>query len=170
MTRSNADIAPSAALTIRHIGPGDVEALRMLAQLDSSREPTGEILVADVGGELWAATSVEDRHTVADPFRPTRELVSLLDERARQLRHAGRRPAPLPGGAPPPPPARRPPAPPAFPPLRAGDRGLARGSVARLSELPEIANDSGRWQPLNQRLGITAFGLNGVVRDPEDTA
>src|SRR3954452_7785849 len=105
MTRSNADIAPSAALTIRHIGPGDVEALRMLAQLDSSREPTGEILVADVGGELWAATSVEDRHTVADPFRPTRQLVSLLDERARQparrpaapprqLRHRGRRRTP----------------------------------------------------------------------------
>src|SRR3954468_10493285 len=94
MTRSNADIAPSAALTIRHIGPGDVEALRMLAQLDSSREPSGEILVADVGGELWAATSVDDRHTVADPFHPTGELVSLLDAPARQLRAGGRRRAP----------------------------------------------------------------------------
>src|SRR3954471_19631711 len=94
MTRSNADIAPSAALTIRHIGPGDVEALRMLAQLDSSREPTGEILVADVGGELWAPPGVEARHTVAAPSRPARELVSLLDGRARQLRHAGRRRTP----------------------------------------------------------------------------
>ena len=44
------------------------------------------------------------------------------------------------------------------------------GTVARLSEVPEIANGSGRWQPLNKRLGITAFGVNGVVRDPEDAA
>jgi hypothetical protein len=82
------------SVTIRHIGPGDVEALRRLSAMDSKRQPTGEILVADVGGELWAATSVNDRHTVADPFHPTRELVSLLDERARQLRDAGRRRAP----------------------------------------------------------------------------
>jgi hypothetical protein len=79
------------SVTIRHIGPGEVEALRRLATMDSKREPTGEILVADVGGELWAATSVDDRHTVADPFRPTRELVSLLDARAGQLRDGGRR-------------------------------------------------------------------------------
>src|SRR3954453_5389808 len=107
MTRSNADIAPSAALIIRHIGPGDVEALRMLAQLDSSREPTGEILVADVGGELWAATSVEDRHTVADPFRPPRRRV-------------------------PPPPARAPPPVPAAPPASSGTpaAGALRASPA----------------------------------------
>jgi hypothetical protein len=79
------------SVTIRHIGPGDVEALRRLAAIDSKREPTGEILVADVGGELWAATSVDDRHTVADPFHPTRELVTLLEQRAGQLRDPGRR-------------------------------------------------------------------------------
>jgi hypothetical protein len=90
----NVDIAPSEALTIRHIGPGDVEALTTVSRLDSSREPTGEILVADVGGELWAAISVDDGHTVADPFRPTSALVALLQARARQLRHAGRRRTP----------------------------------------------------------------------------
>lgn len=79
------------SLTIRHIGPSDVEALRRLSALDSKREPTGEILVADVGGELWAATSVDDRHTVADPFHQTRELVALLQQRAGQLRDPGRR-------------------------------------------------------------------------------
>ena len=94
MKLSDAAIAPSAALTIRHIGPDDVEALRKLSGLDSSREPNGEILVADIGGELWAAISVDDRHTVADPFRPTSELVALLDERARQLRRARTRRAP----------------------------------------------------------------------------
>jgi hypothetical protein len=94
MKLSDAAIAPSAALTIRHIGPDDVEALRTLSRLDSSREPTGEIIVADVGGELWAAISVDDRHTVADPFRPTAALVALLDERARQLRRTRTRRAP----------------------------------------------------------------------------
>ena len=79
------------SVTIRHIGPGDVEALRRLSAMDSNREPTGEILVADVGGELWAATSVDDRHTVADPFHPTRELVALLEQRVGQLRDPGRR-------------------------------------------------------------------------------
>ena len=94
MNLRNSDIAPSAALTVRHIGPGDVEALRALAQLDSSRVPTGEILVAEVGGELWAAISVDDRHTIADPFRPTRAIVSLLKQRTRQLRRAERRRTP----------------------------------------------------------------------------
>ena len=94
MNLPNVEIAPSAALTIRHIGPGDVEALRTLSRLDSSREPTGAILVADVGGELWAAISVDDLHTVADPFRPTGELVALLNARARQLRHADKRRTP----------------------------------------------------------------------------
>ena len=84
------DIAPSAALTIRHVAPSDVEPLRRLAVLDSSRVPTGEVLVADVGGELWAAISVDDRHTIADPFRPAHPLVALLKERARQLRRAER--------------------------------------------------------------------------------
>ena len=84
------DVAPSAALTFRHVAPSDVEPLRRLAELDSSRVPTGEVLVADVGGELWAAISVDDRHTIADPFRPTRPHVALLKQRARQLRRAAR--------------------------------------------------------------------------------
>jgi mannose-6-phosphate isomerase-like protein (cupin superfamily) len=43
-------------------------------------------------------------------------------------------------------------------------------SHIRLSDVPEVAIDAGRWQPLNQRLGITAFGVNGVVMDPGDDA
>jgi hypothetical protein len=89
-THNRHDIAPSAALTVRHLAPRDLEPLRRLAALDSSRVPAGEVLVADVGGELWAAISVDDRHTIADPFRPTRPLVALLEARARQLRRAGR--------------------------------------------------------------------------------
>jgi hypothetical protein len=83
---------PSGAstLTLRYAGPADVSALDRLAQLDSRRAPRGAVLVAEVGDELWAALSLDDGHTVADPFRPTGELVALLAERGRQLRRATR--------------------------------------------------------------------------------
>jgi len=61
-------------------------AVERLAELDSARAPEGRVLVAEVQGELWAALSLEDFHAVADPFRPTEELVLLLVERGRQLR------------------------------------------------------------------------------------
>src|SRR4051794_33044466 len=44
------------------------------------------------------------------------------------------------------------------------------GRVIQLSDVPEVAIDAGRWQPLNERLGVTAFGVNGVVMDPGETA
>ena len=77
-------------LTIRPADPTDLAGLNRLAALDSASPPTGEVLVAEVGGELWAAMSLDDRHAVADPFRPTGELVALLAERGRQLRRASR--------------------------------------------------------------------------------
>lgn len=76
------------SLTLRYAVPADAEALERLAQLDSRRALRGDVLVAEVGGELWAAISVDGRHTVADPFHPTAELVALLVERARQLRRS----------------------------------------------------------------------------------
>jgi hypothetical protein len=85
---------PDITLTIRHAGPADVEALRKLAQLDSSRVPAGEVVAAEVGGELWAALSLDDGHAIADPFHFTDEIVSLLEERARQLRRPERRRTP----------------------------------------------------------------------------
>ena len=87
----------ASSLTIRYAGPADAEAIDRLAQLDSRRAPRGVVLIAEVGDELWAAHSLDDSHTVADPFRPTGELVALLVERARQLRRAARdRAQPLP--------------------------------------------------------------------------
>jgi hypothetical protein len=84
--------APSGAssLTLRLAVPADAEALDRLAQLDSRRAPRGAVIVAEVGGEPWAAISIDDGHAVADPFRPTGELVALLVERSRQLRRAQR--------------------------------------------------------------------------------
>jgi hypothetical protein len=79
-------IPDSPALTLRLADPADAEALERLAELDSARAPRGEVLVAEVGGDVLAAVSLDDHHAVADPFRPTSELVFLLHEHARGLR------------------------------------------------------------------------------------
>ena len=86
--------APEGDLTIRFATAGDVPAIERLAQLDSRHVPQGRVLVAAVAGEPWAAVSVDATDAVADPFRPTGELVALLHERARQIQHAGRVRAP----------------------------------------------------------------------------
>src|SRR3954447_21887571 len=78
----------SADLTIRQARPSDTHALFALAALDEDRAPRGRVLVADVGGRVWAAVSMDDLHAVADPFRPSGDLVLLLIERARQVRRA----------------------------------------------------------------------------------
>lgn len=78
---------------IRLARPEDREALTRLAELDSGRAPVGPALVAEVRGDIWAALSLDDRSAVADPFRPTGELVALLAERAGQLVR-GRTPRP----------------------------------------------------------------------------
>jgi hypothetical protein len=82
----------SPDVTIRYARPDDALALLDLADLDSSRAPHGIVLVAEVGGRIWAAHSLDDGHAVADPFRPTGELAFLLAERARQLNSAARPP------------------------------------------------------------------------------
>ena len=82
--------AGAPALTLRLAVPADAERLDRLAQLDSRRAPRGTVLVAEVRGELWAAVSLDDGHAVADPFRPSGELVALMLERGRQLKRAPR--------------------------------------------------------------------------------
>ncbi len=84
---ASADAPP---LTIRVAGPADADALRDLSAKDSTRPPTGEVLLAEVGGQIWAALSLDDGHTVADPFRLTGELTWLLVEHARRLERADR--------------------------------------------------------------------------------
>jgi hypothetical protein len=71
---------------IRLAAPHEGPAVARLAELDSARTPAGPVLVAEIGGELWAALSLDDFHAVSDPFRPTGELLFLLVERGRQLR------------------------------------------------------------------------------------
>jgi hypothetical protein len=80
----------TAPLTIRSATAFDAADIATLADLDSSRAPRGDVLVAYVDGDLWAALSVNDGHFVADPLRPSAEAVEVLQERRRQLRRARR--------------------------------------------------------------------------------
>jgi hypothetical protein len=79
------------ALTIRPADLADLAGLDRLAALDSASPPTGEVLVAEVGGELWAAISVDTGAAIADPFRPSGDLVELLRLRARERTRPARR-------------------------------------------------------------------------------
>jgi hypothetical protein len=76
----------SLNVTIRWAIPADLAELERLAALDSKRVPAGPLLVAAVDGELWAAFSVLDAAAIADPFRPSGDLVALLAKRAGQVR------------------------------------------------------------------------------------
>ncbi len=72
-------------LTIRRATAADASAVRRLAALDSAFPPTGDVLLAEMGDELWAALSVDTGAAVADPFHPSRDLVDLLRFRADRL-------------------------------------------------------------------------------------
>lgn len=77
--------APYDDVTVRWAEPRDAEAIRRVAERDSTVAPSGRVLVAQVAGSIAAATSLDEGGTVADPFRPTRDLVDLLELRAAQI-------------------------------------------------------------------------------------
>lgn len=81
-------VAGRGAITIRRARPADVPALRRLAALADRRVPDGEVLVAEVDGEVVAASSTRTDAVVADPFAVTLDLVELLGLRTQQLRAA----------------------------------------------------------------------------------
>jgi hypothetical protein len=85
----------SASLTIRHAGAADEAALRRLAALDSSRVPSGELLVAELDGRLVAAVSVDTAAAIADPFEHTAAIVDSLRAQSRRQPHPALRPARL---------------------------------------------------------------------------
>ena len=80
--------ATDTAITIRRAGEDDALALGRLAQLDGARLPEGDLLVAEAGGEVRAALRIADSAYVADPFYASKELVGLLDVRAKRLRRS----------------------------------------------------------------------------------
>ena len=80
----------SAAPTvlIRAARGSDGAALGRLAELDSARVPAGDLIVAEAEGALVAAHSPDARKTIADPFRPTADVVRLLEVRGAMMRAA----------------------------------------------------------------------------------
>jgi hypothetical protein len=75
-------------VVIRRATPADVDALHRLAALDSARPLAGAVLVAESEGAVAAAYSLDEQRAIADPFRPSADLVALLEARAARLREA----------------------------------------------------------------------------------
>ena len=82
----------ATAVTIRPAVESDRDALDRLAALDSARPLMGDVLVAEVEGEHLAAIEMASARAIADPFRPTADLVALLSGRVDAMRRSERRP------------------------------------------------------------------------------
>ena len=77
---------PAEQVTVRFARPEDAGGVTRLAQLESARTPQGPLLLAEVAGDLVAALPVDGGSALADPFRPTRGYVGLLEVYRRQVR------------------------------------------------------------------------------------
>ena len=77
-------------VVIRAARGSDGEALENLARMDSQRPLGGDVLLAEQDGVIVAALAGD--RTVADPFRPTADVVALLRVHAGRTAHvAGNR-------------------------------------------------------------------------------
>jgi hypothetical protein len=82
-SQAAATVAPREDVVLRRSTARDAAALVRLAQLDGAPRPVGAVLVAELAGEIVAAVPVAGGRAIADPFRPTAELVELLRARTR---------------------------------------------------------------------------------------
>lgn len=79
-------------ITVRRFAERDIDGVQRLAILDEKPVPTGGVLVAEQAGELVAALPLDGGDALADPFKPTADVVALLKVRAKQLRAEKREP------------------------------------------------------------------------------
>jgi hypothetical protein len=86
MTMTPLSAAPT--VLIRAARGSDGVALHRLAALDSAHVPAGDLLIAETDGALVAAHAPATGATIADPFRPTAEVIELLELRGSLLRAA----------------------------------------------------------------------------------
>jgi hypothetical protein len=77
-----------APVTVRRFAERDIDAIQRLAALDEKPIPSGGVLVAEQEGKLVAALPLDGGQALADPFKPTADVVELLKVSARQLREA----------------------------------------------------------------------------------
>jgi hypothetical protein len=65
-------------IVIRNARPADEQAIAVLGVLDGGRRlPTGQVMVAEVGGRIRAAVD-SNGVAISDPFWPSSDLVSML--------------------------------------------------------------------------------------------
>ena len=74
-----------SALVIRLGVQADETRLRRLAHMDSARPLSGQTLIAEQGGSVVAALSLDDGAAIADPFVASADAVAMLRVRAAQL-------------------------------------------------------------------------------------
>jgi hypothetical protein len=72
-------------VVIRAARGSDGDALEQLARVDSQRPLAGAVTVAEQDGEIVAAQAAD--RVIADPFRPTADVVALLRLHAERSRH-----------------------------------------------------------------------------------
>jgi hypothetical protein len=77
------------AVLIRAARGSDGAALENLARMDSQRPLGGDVLLAEQGGAIVAAVAGD--RTIADPFRPTADVLALLRMHADGAVHRDRR-------------------------------------------------------------------------------
>ena len=77
---------------IRLASDEDARALDRIAALDSQRPISPDALIGELDGSPAAAISLDSGRVIADPFRPTAQLVAHLRARAGGIAAAGRRP------------------------------------------------------------------------------
>jgi|KBSMisStaDraftv2_1062788.scaffolds.fasta_scaffold2411541_1 hypothetical protein len=83
----------SPDITIRRADARDAESIARLAALDSTRPPSGVVVLAERGSELWAAISTDDGHVAADPFRPSAASAHRLRDHVAAVSPSRRREA-----------------------------------------------------------------------------
>ena len=75
------------SVIIRAARGSDGAALENLARMDSQRPLTGDVVLAEQDGVIVAALSGE--RAIADPFRPTADVLTLLRVHTGRTVHAG---------------------------------------------------------------------------------
>lgn len=89
--RYQTQIDPDLAVVVRAATAGDNAELRRLAELDTSPMLQGRMIVAEAGGRIRAAVSLDDGRAISNPFERSAEIAALVEMRAAQLRGAERR-------------------------------------------------------------------------------
>lgn len=91
--RASRSVVIDHEVVLRGARVSDRSAVAALAALDGVLPPLGPALVAVVEGVIRAVVPLDGGRPFSDPFSATRDLVVLLEARARQLEAARLAPA-----------------------------------------------------------------------------